>query len=330
GTVGLEQGFTLAPGLRLDLAYEHVFNNISSITAAGTQFVQPFAVGSGASSLLLTDGDSFSVGLSYTDNPDLQASARLEHRSSSQGSNTVFTASALGRLSPAVSVLFNYELASAANQSLDGLGTSSTLKLGLAYRDPHSDQFNALLRYEYRGNPSATPETLLFGSDIGSEEHLFTAEAIYAPNWRWEFYGKYAFRTSTTRIGGIGSSETGGFDDFVSNSAVHLAQFRTTYRLGYDWDVVGEARWIGSSAGYTEMGAALELGYYPTPDLRLSAGYSFGSAYDRDFTGSNRSAGGFYFGITAKLNSLFGGFGLQEVAPPQQQESVLEAAATNN
>ncbi|NJM84792.1 MAG: TonB-dependent receptor [Leptolyngbyaceae cyanobacterium RM2_2_21] len=89
GAIGLEQGFTLAPGLKLDLAYEHIFNNFSGSTAAGTQFTQPFAVGDGASSLLLTNGDSFSVGLSYTDNPDLQASARFEHRSSSQGSNTV-------------------------------------------------------------------------------------------------------------------------------------------------------------------------------------------------------------------------------------------------
>ena len=330
GSIGLEQGFTLAPGLRLDLAYEQVFNNISGLSAAGPQFVQPFAVGSGASSLLVTSGRSFSVGLSYTDNPDLQASARFENRSSAEGSNTVFTASALGRLSPAVSVLFNYDLASAANSTLEGLGTSSTLKVGLAYRDPYNDQLNALLRYEYRRNPSSTPDTVLFGADIGAEEQLFAAEAIYAPNWRWELYGKYAFRTSTTRIGGIGDSDTGGYDDFVATSSVQLAQIRATYRLGYAWDIVGEARWISSSAGYTEIGAALELGYYPTPDLRLSVGYSFGSASDRDFTGTNRSAGGIYFGITAKLNSLFDGFGLQEVAPHQQQESVVETDSEGN
>ncbi|NJL87235.1 MAG: TonB-dependent receptor, partial [Leptolyngbyaceae cyanobacterium SM1_1_3] len=322
GAIGLEQGFTLAPGLKLDLAYEHIFNNFSGSTAAGTQFTQPFAVGDGASSLLLTNGDSFSVGLSYTDNPDLQASARFEHRSSSQGSNTVFTAAALGRLSPAVTVLFNYETARAANQSLGRLGTTSTLKLGLAYRNPYHDQFNALLRYEYRRNPNTLPDTLLFGSDIGSEEHIFVGEAIYAPNWRWEIYGKYAFRSSTTQIGGLSDvGDVTGVDEFSSTSSIHLAQLRATYRLGYSWDVVGEARWLGSSVGYGELGGALELGYYPTPDLRLSAGYSFGSAYDRDFSGTSRSAGGLYVGVTAKLNNLFGGFGLQEVAPPQQQEA---------
>ncbi|MFE4107448.1 TonB-dependent receptor [Almyronema epifaneia] len=313
GAIGFDQGFTLAPGLRLDLAYEHIFNNLYGSTAAGATFAQPFAVGSGASALQLTNGDSFSIGLAYTDNPDYQANARLEHRTSSQGSNTVFTASALGRLTPAVSALFNYEWASAANQGLEGLNGSSTLKLGLAYRDPNDDRFNALLRYEHRINPSSLPTNLLFGSDINSEEHLLSAEAIYAPNWQWELYGKYAFRNSSTRIGGAVGDVV--VDEFSSTNAVHLAQIRATYRFGYDWDLTAEARWIGSS-GYSEFGGALELGYYMTPDLRLYTGYSFGGANDRDFTGSDRSASGLYVGITAKLNNLFDGFGSQPVIQP--------------
>ncbi|NER81831.1 MAG: TonB-dependent receptor, partial [Leptolyngbya sp. SIO1D8] len=327
GRLGFDQGFTLAPGLRLDLSYERVFNNLYGNTAAGEIFSQPFAVGDGASALQLTSGNSFSVGLAYTDNADFQASTRLEHRTSSRGSNTVFTASALGRLTPAINTLLDFRMSRAANQGLD-LGTSSTLKVGLAYRDPQRDNFNALLRYEYRRNPSSTPDSLLFGSSIDTSEHLLSAEAIYAPNWRWELYGKYAFRTSSTRIGGLANGEI-EFPEFTSNSAIHLAQLRATYRLGYAWDITGEVRWIGSSAGYSEFGTALELGYYMTPDLRLYAGYSLGGAYDRDFSGANRSASGPYIGITAKLNSLFDGFGIQEVAPPQQEESVIEATATS-
>ncbi|MEM6351796.1 MAG: TonB-dependent receptor [Cyanobacteria bacterium P01_D01_bin.14] len=319
GGIGIEHGFTLAPGLRLDLGYEHTFNSLFGSTAAGTQFTQPYAVGTGASALTTTSGNTYTVGLSYTDNPDLQANVRFEHRDSSQGSNTVLNASALGRLSPAVSVLFNYQLANSANQNISGLGATSNLKLGLAYRDPNDDRFNALLRYEHRLNPGTLPGNLLFGSSIETAEHLFSAEAIYAPSWQWEFFAKYAMRNSSTRIGR--SAEAGG--DFVSNNTLHLAQMRATYRLGYHWDVTGEARWIGGLGDYTEFGYALEAGYYPTPDLRLYAGYSGGGAYDDDF-GVNRSANGFYLGVSAKINSLFDGFGLQNVAPPQQQESLVE------
>lgn len=320
GSIGIEHGFTLSPGLRLDLGYERTFNNAFSSTAAGTQFVQPFAVGTGGSSLRTTSGNTYTLGLSYTDNPDLQASARFEHRDSSRGSNTLVNTSVVGRLSPAVSALFNYQLNRAANQGISNIGTTSNLKLGLAYRDPNDDRLNALLRYEHRINPGTLPTNALFGRSSNTSEHLFSAEAIYAPNWQWELYGKYAFRTSQTRIR-LPADEGG---DFVSNNNLHLAQLRATYRLGYSWDVSAEARWFGGLGDYSEIGYALEAGYYPTPDLRLYGGYSGGGAYDDDF-GVNRSAGGFYLGVSAKINSLFDGFGLQNVAPPQQQESAVES-----
>ncbi|MEO0866904.1 MAG: TonB-dependent receptor [Cyanobacteria bacterium J06642_11] len=320
GAIGIEHGFILSPGLRLDLGYERTFNSILGGTAAGTQFSQPFAVGTGGSSLGTVNGNTYTLGLSYTDNPDLQASARFEHRDSSQGSNTGLNASVVGRLSPAVSALFNYQLNRAANQRISNIGTTSNLKLGLAYRDPNDDRFNALLRYEHRINPSTLPTNALFGSSIDTSEHLFSAEALYAPNWRWELYGKYAFRTSQTRISL--PADVGG--DFTSNNSLHLAQLRATYRLGYSWDISGEARWFGGLGDYSELGYALEAGYYPTPDLRLYGGYSGGGAYDNDF-GVNRSASGFYLGVSAKINSLFDGFGLQNVAPEQQRESSVES-----
>lgn len=316
GSIGLEQGIKLAPGLNLDLAYEKVFSTFGNSTAASTQFAQPFATGDGASALGLAGGETYSVGLSYTDSADFQARTRFEHRNSSRGSNTVFDISALGRLTPALTVLGDYRLAKAANQRIEGLGTTSLLKLGLAYREPQDDRFNALLRYEHRMNPDSVPTSSSVGSTTETQEHLLAAEAIYAPNWRWELYGKYALRNSRTAVNGAGS-------DFSSSSTAQLALARATYRLGYRWDVVGEARWLGSR-DYSEVGYAIEGGYYPLPDLRISAGYS-GGANDRDF-GDNRSAGGFYVGVTAKLGGLLNGFGTQPNDPPQQRESVVEVS----
>ncbi|MBW4644657.1 MAG: TonB-dependent receptor [Goleter apudmare HA4340-LM2] len=310
GAIGLNNRWAIAPGLRLNLAYEHVFGSFFNRTAAGQQFAQPFAPGQSASAISFNGGDSYSIGLEYSDNPQFQASARFEHRTSSGGSNTVISAGATGKISPAITALVRYQQANSANQRLTGLGDTANLKLGLAYRDPYSDKFNALLRYEYRQNPAIIPETILLGSGTGSQDHTFALEAIYAPNWQWEFYGKYALRNSTSYLA----------NDLVGTSSVNLGQLRLTYRLGYNWDLVGEGRVIGQSS-YTETGFVVEAGYYLTPNLRLAAGYAFGKVDDRDFSGV-RSAGGMYLGLTLKLNELFDGFGLQKpVARPQPQST---------
>ncbi|MCC5668810.1 TonB-dependent receptor [Nostoc sp. CHAB 5784] len=312
GAIGLNNRWTIASGLRLNVAYEHVFGNFFGRTGAGQQYAQPFAFGQSASAIGFDGGDSYSVGLEYSDNPQFQASARYEHRSSSSGSNTVITAGVTGKISPALTALVRYQQAGSSNQKLSGLGDTANLKLGLAYRDPNSDKFNALLRYEYRQNPSTIPDTILLGSGTGSQDHTFALEAIYAPNWQWEFYGKYALRNSTSYIA----------SDLAGTSTVNLAQLRATYRLGYSWDLVGEARVI-SQPNYSETGFVVETGYYLTPNLRLSAGYVFGKVDDRDFSGT-RSAGGAYLGITVKLNELFDGFGQQKIPPRQPQESAMK------
>jgi hypothetical protein len=327
GAVGLNHRMRIAPGLRLNLGYEHVFRNAFTNTAAGSRFEQPFAISQTAATLGLFSGDVYSVGLEYTDNPNFQASARFERRNGSEGNNTVISAAAAGKLSPALTALARYQQAGGANifipastitqvGGVQELGDTRNLRVGLAYRDPSNDKFNALLRYEYRENPARIPESVLLESGTGYADHLFAAEAIYAPNWRWEFYGKYALRNSTSFF-----SE----EDQPSNT-VHLGQARITYRLGFRTDLAVEGRLIALPSGnFTETGIAVEGGYYLTPDLRVGLGYSFGSVDDRDFSGY-RSEGGFYLNFGLKINELFGGFGRQRPVPKQQEESATTEA----
>jgi hypothetical protein len=319
GALGLNHRWVVSPGLRVNLGYERVFGDAFATTNTGTQFAQPFAAGQGVSALGVQSGDNYNIGFEYTDNPDFKASARYEYRTSAAGTNTVLTASAAGKITPSLTALLRYNQAGIANQSLSGLGDTTNLKLGIAYRDPKDDTFNALLRYEYRKNPSIIPENLLLGVGTSSQDHTLALEAIYAPSWQWELYGKYALRSSSTQLD----------QNFTSSSLISLAQLRTTYRFAYNFDFVGEARWISQpQAGYSEMGAVAEVGYYLSPNLRLAAGYSFGHINDRDF-GGTRAAGGAYLGLTVKVNELFDGFGLQKVVPPQQQESQLAQAPLN-
>jgi hypothetical protein len=328
GAVGLNQKLVLSPGLRMSLGYEYVFKNLFNATAAGPRYEQYYAVGQSASSLGLFSGSVYSLGLEYTDNPNFQASGRFEYRDGDENNNLVISAAAAGKITPALTALVRYQQAGEANVylptdtginssgiRLQELGDTSNLKIGLAYRDPTNDKFNGLLKYEWRKNYDSIPETQLVGSTVTG--HTFSAEGIYAPNWRWELYGKMALRNGVTFLNG---------DRF--DGTAKLAQLRASYKLGYRTDLAVEGRWIGqdsnSNNGYNEFGLAVESGYYVTPDLRVAAGYSFGSVDvngDRDFTGY-RSEGGLYLNISLKLNELLGGFGLQKPVPKQQQESV--------
>ena len=335
GALGVNHGFPVAPGLRMSLGYQYVFRNIFNSTAAGERFPQYYAVGQTASSLGLFSGSVYSVGFEYTDNPDLKANARFEFRDGAEGDDTFISVGAAGKISTALTALVRYQQAGEANVFLadtvdnlggtDGvrfeeLGDTANLKIGLAYRDPTNDKFNALLKYEWRQNFDSIPENQFTGSSTATG-HIFSAEAIYAPSWRWEFFGKYALRNGVTY-----------FDGDRYDGTVNLAQARASYKLGYRTDLAVEGRWIGQDSnnnpGFDEFGIAVEGGYYLTPDLRLGVGYAFGSVDDRDFTGY-RSEGGLYLNVSLKLNELFGGFGLQKPVPKQEQESEISPLVRN-
>jgi hypothetical protein len=316
GSAGIQQGIVLSPGLKLDLNYERVIGgNTSTTTGAGQQFAQPFSIGQTASSLSTTTGDSYGIGVNYTDNPNFQANARYEYRNSNLTSTSNLSAGVTGKLSPALSALLRFQQSSAANQVLRDadLGARMDVKAGLAFRNPASDEFNGLLSYQYRRNPSILPTSILTTSGTGSEDHTLALEGIYAPNWQWEYAGKYALRNATSYLD----------QSLSAGNTLGITQLRATYRFAHDWDVTGDVRWLKQfSSGRSELGAALEAGYYLTPDLRLSAGYSLGVADDPN---GSRNASGPYLGLTVKINELFGGFGRQQSAPAQQQESTVVA-----
>ncbi|NJN30270.1 MAG: TonB-dependent receptor [Synechococcales cyanobacterium RM1_1_8] len=319
GALGLKQRWEVTRGLNLDLAYERIVGDMFGRTASGDRLRQPIVVGSNSSTVGLNGGDSFSLGLDYTGSADLKASARYERSNSSGGTSENISAALTGKLSPSLTGLVRYNRSANANQGLRNLDPTTEIRLGLAYRDVEEDKINALLRYEYRRNPDLIPESALFGSGTGSSEHVFATEAIYAPNWRWELYGKLALRQSESYLA----------EDLVGSNTTTLAQLRATYRFHDSFDLLGEGRWIGQTQGYQEMGVVLEGGYYITPDLRLSAGYVFGKVSDRDFDG-NQSASGPYVGITLKVNELFRGFGEQTpvakpVTPNSNPEETPEA-----
>jgi hypothetical protein len=312
GAIGIKQDVKLSNKFKIDFGYERVFGDFFGNTATGTQFLQPFAFGQSASALGVTSGDVYNIGFNYVDSDRFQMGARYERRNSSLGNNQVITATANGKITPALTGLFKYKQSNASNQTISGLGDTITLRAGLAYRNPKSDKFNALFRYEYRKNPGLLPDTFLNGSGNGYSQHLVGLEGVYAPNWRWEFFSRLALRTSTSDLA----------NDLKGTSTVTLGQVRASYRLSSAWDVTGEARWLNqSSTSYGETGLSAEIGYQVTPSLRVAGGYSLGRAVDREFSDGDRRVGGPYLSVSLKLNDLFQGFGQQNWAKPAGAET---------
>lgn len=318
GSVGLNHRWKVSPGFRINLGYERIFDDLFGRTGAGSRFETPYAVGQTASVLGLSEGSTYSVGFDYTGSETFKGSGRVEYRDAKAGDVLFSTFSGLGKLSDSFSLLGRVEFSGASNQELIGrLGDTFNGRLGLAYRNPLDDRFNGLLRLEHRVNGDNTPNDIGTGSE--SRDTVLSSELIYAPNWRWEFYGKYAARWAETELDG----------GFSNDSFISLAQLRALYRFDYRWDVAAETRWINqSSADFSEWGLAAELGYYLSPDLRAYLGYSFGSVDDRDFSGY-RSEGGVYGGLNLKVNRLFNDFGVQTPVP-KPVEATSAAAKQEN
>jgi hypothetical protein len=310
-SIGLNERLTIGPGIHVHANYQYIYGGFFNLTNAGIQFAQPYAVGSsGAQSLGVQGGTSYSVGADYTDKPDFKASAKFEQSSTPSGRNDVFSAAVTGKLSPTTTALLGYDAATAGNQLLQGLNAVGSLRLGLAFRNPANDKFNALLRFESRENPGTTPLSLLNAASSAGHDNTFAVELIEAPNWRWEFYEKFAQRYSRTSLAA----------DFANDSTTSLGQVRATFHAGPRVDIVGETRFSSQpSVGYNELGYSIETGYMFTPELRLASGYNLGNVNDRDFTGL-RTRRGPFLDLTVKMDSLFSGFGLQALAPVQQPE----------
>ncbi|MER3590325.1 MAG: hypothetical protein C4322_23470, partial [Mastigocladus sp. ERB_26_1] len=69
GALGVNHGWKVAPGFKVNLGYQYVFKNIFNATAAGDIYPQYYAVGQTAASLGLFSGSVYSLGFEYTDNP---------------------------------------------------------------------------------------------------------------------------------------------------------------------------------------------------------------------------------------------------------------------
>jgi hypothetical protein len=267
--IGFNNRINLIPELALGINFERVNGNNPNLNIAMDETYNAW---------------SFSTEY-FPKQIGLRASAKFDLRDGLRASN-LFNFNVAGALGDDFGIfgrfMYNNSNELVRTHNMDSL-------FGIAYRPLNSDFFNALFKYQLRKNHDG----LEFSSDVLN--NIFSFEGFFQPSYYWEIYTKLAWKNSYDM--------TKGFNPIYSNIGLGLA--RITYKIAYNFDIVGEYR----NLAQIETGTFLndfttELGYFPMKDLRLGLGYNFFGYTDKDLITSNYSAQGPYIALTFKLGNF--------------------------
>ena len=223
----------------------------------------------------------------------LKASTRLEYRRDRATLNTTqwLTANALewkqtrdyrwlGRL--------NHSFTNNDDTDLDEARFTEA-SIGFAYRPALNDRFNLLARLSYVYDlPSSGQNT----TATDERAWVLATEAAYALTPRWEIGGKVAGKKGEVRQ----QRATGPW--FDSTARFYAARLR--YHLLFQWDVLGEYRWLEAVEDETVRSGALVAVYRHLGDhVKLGLGFNF-TDFNDDLTNLDYDNRGWFLDVTAK------------------------------
>jgi len=280
---GVRNGWDLAPGIRLNTAYE------------GTQVVNGAAP--------TTQGAT--VGLDYTAHPLWRGSTKLEHRisgdvSSTPGQNEAFNTTlwqvmAARKINRDWTFLARNYLLKTDYQARGDV-FQDRIQVGVAYRDTDTNRINALAKYEYKIEQDDSNTAI---GNVSSRAHIISTHADYHPSRPWWLTGRFAAKWQQDRF------EGGVSDTFRAQ----LVSGRLTYDVTENWDLGVLAAVQTGQYGAVQHAAGVELGYLVKQNLWLSVGYNHtGFAADSDLSGYEYTRTGAYLRLRFKFDqSLFAG-----------------------
>jgi len=231
-------------------------------------------------------------GVTYAKENAFTGNARYEFRNR-LGNANLFSTGIAGKVNENWTLLGKFSFGQ-ADQTFDKSFRSSIYgQIGGAYRPKESDRYGMLFQYQFRDYG--------FRQDGGSFDkkdarHFGTVDSYFQPNAKWSFFGKTGLRYVSQSEG------SRSYSTWMS-----IVQGRAEYRFHPNWDLGGEARWIREfKTNSSRFGAAGELGFWATPELRISGGYNFQQRSNELFRTDQK---GFYVTITTKLDRYFKWFG---------------------
>ena len=192
-------------------------------------------------------------------------------------------------------------------------------QLGAAYRPVDTDVWNALMRYEHKGErvrgagtAAGAASTSAFGNSASSNASLpgtYSTDIVSAHLNVNPARGNYI----TARYAGkIARADDG---DLKSSYWAHLVQARYTVDLTKSWDLGVQAGLLYGKGGGLQKTAGFEVGYQVMKDLWASAGYNFVGLTDKDLTANEYTSKGLYMRLRYKFDETALGFASAGATP---------------
>ncbi len=273
--IGLRNVFALSPGLRLNTNVERIKS------LSGSKDLEAQALG---------------LGLDYTASELWKGSTRLELRDAFASRSFLHTADAAVKVNRNWTFLgrhvWNHIEAKEVTTTTSSTAASDRvlqrLRVGLAYRQTDTNQFDALAMIEKKRES----DTAALATNAYRNVWIGSAHFNYQPQRSLVINGQYATKWANETITGI-----------PTNSHISLLGARATWDVSERWDVSAIASALRShETGVSQKGLGLEVGYLMRSNTWLSVGYNFMGYRDPDLAPSAQSDKGFFLRLRFKFD----------------------------
>ncbi|MBO6792304.1 MAG: OmpA family protein [Balneolaceae bacterium] len=266
-SLGLRNRFVIKEGLGMNVGFERIF------TVQGPN---------------RNDGTSISTAIDYTGSDKWKGTARAEARFG-QNQDTYLNSLGYGvRLSEDWTMLARNIISINSIKNAAGVQKiQERLQFGAAYRDTHTNMFDALIRYEFKYEKDDN-----IAPDFSRTAHVFSTHANYKP------------QSDLVISGRVAAKYTKSEDDLNSDTSfLELVSGRALYDINDRWDAGINASLLANSDFSTKnYGLGVELGYIVATNLRLAGGFNFFGYEDEDLATNNYTQPGAYLGFAYKFD----------------------------
>lgn len=262
--VGLRNQWTVAEGVRLQTGFEQ----IRTMSGADHR------------SIALTGA------IEYTANPDWKGSARVEYRTAVASDQVLATVGLAYKLSTDWTLLGRNALQVQNNQTGESR-RQDRFQLGMAYRDSVTNQWDALMRYEYKLEDSTAA---LVASN--RQVHVISTHMGYQARADLNFSGRYAGKYVVEDTSMIKSRYT-----------THLVSARSDFDFSKEWTMgVNTGLLFSGDLRSWQSALGLEIGRIVTKNLWLSVGYNRFGFRDDDLAGEANTGKGVFLRLRYKFD----------------------------
>ncbi|MFH0992228.1 MAG: hypothetical protein V1799_19685 [bacterium] len=275
GSIGLRNTVKITDDLSGNASFEQAKSFIKRVGEIGTQ-----------------DHYAISGGLEYLPKSAVKASAKVEFANDYISRKINYFIASDYRFHNDFGFIFKYRLANDISTKSSGYRKLSHLITGLAYRPTESNDFNAIAKFEIKGDANRYLQPY-----IDNSATIFSLHAYTEPVRRFELAIKTAFKLSDEE------SPT-----FASSSHTFFGLIHANYNISEAWSVGAEYRGLHQiEANDLLNGYSVELGYAVAKNLRLTTGYNFKGYKEQDLIDYSLWSKGPFVSLSFKFDQdLFG------------------------